>query len=358
MSDSTVKLVLPENTDKNIEAVKYYTFNQTGNIMMSSTVGSGEVEESVRKVFSEVSVFFAAMSRSISTTKNPATGENYSLYNYQAIERVIDGSGLFVHVTETDVTHKTHSVGVDFSKELIQGLLGLATGVGSLAFASAMMAAIGKEGLSINASSSDDESKVGNIVFVCEYLMGMPVVSAIVVYADCKKHKQALSLGPCFKEEKIETNWEMHKDTYLFVTPEFIRTYSKDLSSIGTDPNYMNFINWLQGLVNRRPWVTGVYEKTDNDFTPVSGESLETGKNYVLMGQFLPAPVSESEWSDFKLKFDEQDESIDADVKANWSETEISFSISQKRDKKSGIGVYHKGVRILGTTGSYVVNER
>src|SRR5437868_12143560 len=100
------KLELPPADPHNVEATKYYIFNETGNIMMASTSDMGvDIQQSVRDVFAEVSVFFAAMTRAISTTINPKTGEPYSMYNYTALERIISGSGLFVHVTQTDLQH-------------------------------------------------------------------------------------------------------------------------------------------------------------------------------------------------------------------------------------------------------------
>lgn len=151
MADSTeikpTEINPPPKNSHNLEATKYFIFNQTGNIMMSSTIdSSSDMSDKVQRIFAEVSVFFAGMSRAMSSTKNPATGKPYSLYNYAALESIIKGSGLFVHVTEEDVTHTSKSGGATFSKELIESLLGLATGTGQLAFASAMISSIGKEG--------------------------------------------------------------------------------------------------------------------------------------------------------------------------------------------------------------------
>lgn len=243
-------LEIPTDASKNVEINKYYTFNETGNIMLATTVGaSAEIEESVRKVFSEVSVFFAAMTKAISSTVNPDTGEKkepYSLYNYQALERIIDGSGCFIRVTEQDVTHTTKSWGATLSKELIQGLLGLATGAGSLSFASAMISSIGKEGLNVSAATEGHNSRVGNIVFVCEHLMGMPCISAIVVYIDAAQHKTALKAGPCFKASTSSLTFNMHKDTYMFVTPTFIHEYAGDLTSVGKDAAYGELIKGMK----------------------------------------------------------------------------------------------------------------
>jgi len=249
-------LDIPKDASKNIELTKYYTFNETGNIMLATTVKeSAEIQESVRKVFAEVSVFFAAMTKAISSTVNPDTGdkkEHYSLYNYQALERIISGSGCFIRVTEQDVHHEVKSRGATLSKELLMGLLGLATGAGALSFASAMISSVGKEGFKLSQAKETQNSKVGNIVFVCEYLMGMPSISAIVVYLNLEHNKEALRLGPCWNSQSEDTKLTMHKDTYMFVTPTFIHEYAKDLTSIGSDAAYGELIEGMQRNLTKK----------------------------------------------------------------------------------------------------------
>lgn len=242
-----VKLEIPTDASKNIELPKYYTFNETGNIMLATTVGeSAEIQESVRKVFAEVSVFFAAMTKAMATTINPETSKPYSLYNYEALSNIINSSGCFIQVTELDITHATSSYGATFSKELIQGLLGLATGAGALSFATGMIASIGKEGLAVSKYKDKQKSKVGNIVFVCEYLMGMPTISAIVVYIDTSNQTDVFKVGPCLKAESHRVTFEMHKDTYMFVTPTFIREYAGDLNTVKSDAAFGELVASMQ----------------------------------------------------------------------------------------------------------------
>lgn len=242
-----VRLEIPLDQGKNVELKKYYTFNETGNIMLATTVSESiEIQESVRKVFAEVSVFFAAMTKAITSTENPDTHEPYSIYNYKALRKIIDGSGCFIQVTELDVTHTTSSWGATFSKELIRGLLGLATGTGALSFATAMISAIGNEGLKVAGVTSDHGSEVGNIVFVCEYLLGMPSISAIVVYIDAHDHVSQFQAGPCIKTESHSMTFKMHKDTYMFVTPTFIREYAGDLNSVTTDAAYGELVKSMR----------------------------------------------------------------------------------------------------------------
>lgn len=257
--DRAVALEIPTDASKNVELTKYYTFNETGNIMLATTVSeTADIQESVRKVFAEVSVFFAAMTKAIVSTPDPESekGDSYSLYNYGALRSIIDGSGNFIHVTEMDLKHHTDSWGANFSRELIKGLLGLATGAGALSFASAMVAAIGQEGLKISGESKRTESRVGNIVFVCEYLMGMPCISAIVVYMDVHDNSNLLTVGPCIRAQSHSVDIKMHKDTYMFVTPTFIREYAGDLNSINQEAEYQALIKSMRDMLPQKPAAT------------------------------------------------------------------------------------------------------
>lgn len=288
--EKPTKLNLPQPNEFNQQAVKEYVFNETGNIMLASTALASEtIEESVRDIFAEVGVFFAAMTKAIATTVNPHAKDErcYSIYDYDAIQSIVDGSGLFIHVTQEDVRHETDTVGVDLSKELVEGLLGLATGVGELGFAQAMIRSMGSEGLRIANEDSRSESKVANIVFVCEYLLGMPSVSAIVVYVDAKKHEQTFQAGPCLKESRSTTTLEMHKDTYMFVTPAAIKKYAGDLASAERDVEFAEYVDYLSNLLLHKPMITSIQTKKDQKEVT---DTLVAGETYVVTGEFLTGP--------------------------------------------------------------------
>lgn len=336
--ENTTPLALRQSDPFNIQAVKRYIFNETGNIMLASTDEKTDtIEQSVRDVFAEVSVFFAAMTKAISQTINPhgqaeKNGERpyYSLYNYDALEAVIDGSGYFVHVNEEDVSYTTNSWGASFSKELIEAVLGLASGSGELNFASAMINSMGKEGASIHKHSSSITSKVANIIFVCEYLLGMPVVSAIIVTADSEEVNQTVSAGPCFSEQSSSTTVTVHKDTYMFITPAFIKQYAGDLSSIMNDPEYLNLIRQLSSLVERIPTVSGVYDvsKKDDPILIPSGKALESDVKYAIYGKYLGVMVAGKS----KLSFDPDNSKLKI-APGTWGNNEIEFTVTNTDSK-------------------------
>jgi len=264
----------------NVEVKKGFVFNETGNIMMSTTdMQSQEIEQSVRDVFAEVSVFFAAMTKALeknaaddmkgidkdgTITGTKGNAYNFSLYDYNALKKIIDNSGCFIQVNEEDVNHKTDSWGVTFSKELVEAVLGLATGTGELAFAKAMVSSIGKAGLQISRRTTSDSKKVANIIFVCEYLLGMPVISAIVITADMETQSQSFKAGPCFSEESTSTDLTIHKDTYMFVTPAFIKQYSGDLISGINDPDFEKLTGIFSSYLNPSKPASTPKSKTTN----------------------------------------------------------------------------------------------
>lgn len=347
----TVTLEKPDfdpKDPKNIQATKYYIFNETGNIMLASTdITSGSIEDSVRAVFAEVAVFFGAMTKAISSTPNPKskTKKNYSIYNYHALEQVIDGSGLFIHVTEEDVVHNTNSYGATFSKELLESLLGLATGVGSLAFASAMLSSIGKEGLTISADTDSAQSKVGNIVFVCEYLLGMPIVSAIVVYADSTQNTDSLQVGPCFKVKTVASTWHLHKDTYMFVTPTFIKKYAGEIDSAETDPDYNALVGFLQSTL------TGVAQ-IDSIIGPNSESmvnELVEGTSYRILGRNFSVDKG-------TLKFETGAAQIGV---TTWVDNSIGFAVTGTMAAASAIQIIAKdGKTVMASTAPFTVKAK
>ena len=255
---------MTENDPNITEGRKHYIFSATGNIMIASTdADSSNLDDKVRDVFNEVSVFYAAMSKAITTTQRPGKKECYSLYDYEALEKVIDGSGCFIHCTQEDINYSSTSVGADFSKELLTALLGLPAGGGVLSFAQAMISSMGQEGFKMSMDATSTESKVGNIIFVCEFLFGMPVISAMVVYVDTKKNSDVFKAGPCVSVTNNHTSITMHKDVYMFVTPAFIKSYASDLDSIITSSDYSKFISYLRSLLTDDIVLEGVYEEDE-----------------------------------------------------------------------------------------------
>lgn len=290
-------LDVPDTNPFNIQGTKKFVFNQTGNILVSTTVEKdGEIPKEARDLFAEVSVFFAGMTKSISQTLNPETKQYYSLYDYNAIEAIVDGSGYFIHISEQDIYSKSNSIGVNFSQELIAGVLGLAVGGAVLPFANAMVNSMVKATrVDINRNVSAAGNKIANIMFVCEYIMGMPLITAIVLSIDKSQVEKAYNIGPCFSSTSVETKLNIHKDSYMFLTPTFIKEYAHELNSEMYNTDYIQFISHLKSLVRREPSFVKIVDEAGNE---VLGKDLSENHNYLIIGEYLGTDVNLTSDSD------------------------------------------------------------
>ncbi|BDX07464.1 hypothetical protein [Planctobacterium marinum] len=231
---------------KEIPATKEFAINATGNLFVATTLNGGNAEgaaisQEASDAFGQVSVFFAAMTKAMSENNN-------TLYEIDAIDKIVSRSGLFVKVTESDVKFTSKSWGVKFGSELITALLGFSGGLASVGSSlMQMLGDIGKKGqeISIAHNSSSSETKVGTIIFVCEYLLGAVSITPIVLSMDAVKNKSALEIGPCFNSKSEEYELNIDKTTYLFVPPAFIPE-AKTLNEAMDNPDFNELVNALK----------------------------------------------------------------------------------------------------------------
>ncbi|MFT4923989.1 MAG: hypothetical protein ACI8WB_000067 [Phenylobacterium sp.] len=203
-------------------ATKTFAANATGNLFIASTLNGGEgsaggISKEAQLAFGQVSVFFAAITKAMSES-------GQSLYNFDALNSLIKGSGLFVNVTKSDVEFSSESWGVTFGNEMIQALLGLSGDLSSVAASlTSLMSAVGKEGFELSKKNEKSVTNVGTIIFVCEYLLGAVSISPIVVYADMASNSSNFTMGPCFQSQSKTLTWKLKKEVHLFVPPVFMQ---------------------------------------------------------------------------------------------------------------------------------------
>ncbi len=305
----------------NIPASKYYVVNETGNIMMATTSPDNtKIDPDVLAVFQEVAVFFAAMTAAITTTPRLGTTAPYSrrdyytIYDYEALEAVVNNSGLFVNVREEDLTYESKSGSLDFNLELIEALLGVALtdGIGAEGL-KASLNAMGKQAtFSYNRTGKTD--KIANILFVCEYLFGMPIVNVLYFYLN-EDQVQTVVTSPCVSANFTGYNLTVHKDTFMFVLPDWIRKYANDLSSVITSPAYQALIAELKSYINTSPVILNIT-------TDAEGQKLATSLTaqtaYYINGHNFGASNDKN-----KINISGKAQTL---VTADWKDSQIKFT--------------------------------
>ncbi|MBZ0114919.1 MAG: hypothetical protein K8J08_20830 [Thermoanaerobaculia bacterium] len=250
MNRNRQKLGSPTPGPGGPQAQSGYVFNETGNILVTTTAPDGDsLPDEARALFDEVYGFFTAMTKAIDTSIDPATNGTYSRFDHTAIQRIVEGSGFFVHQAEEDLSKATSSHGAAFSTELVRWILGLAANPGDLPFAQTMVADIGRTGLTLKANPANPDPTVANIFFVCELSLGMPTVRATVISCNVAASHSAFIARPCLSKAKLSTRLTLHKDTYFFVTPPFLKSYPGNPAGVVKDPRYVQLVEDLRALV-------------------------------------------------------------------------------------------------------------
>ena len=113
--------------------------------------------------------------------------------------------------------------------------------------------------------------------------MGTPCVSAVVVHADMAENSRAFRMGPCVNRTPLTSTWNLYKDTYMFVTPGFIKEYSGDLRTAVSNVEYNDMVGYISNLVTRQAHINSV---TTTGVNPISApQTLTPNTEYLLRGE-------------------------------------------------------------------------
>ena len=152
-------------------------------------------------------------------------------------------------MTESKVFFESSQWGVTFGNQLIQTLFGLSGNLASIGKSLMdMIVGMGKESITITSSTSSKKTKVGTIVFVCEYLLGAISITPIVISVDAKDAAGAWEAGPCFKAQHKKNQINILKSVYLFVPPSFIKQAAA-LNEAMSDPEFNNLVESMKSVI-------------------------------------------------------------------------------------------------------------
>jgi len=223
------------------EIQKYYTLNQTGNIMVSSTVDNEkDLSEDVKAVFQKVVVFFGALAAAL-------TKAGKDLYDYDAIAKIVTSSGLFMRVHEEDRSFQSGSTSLTLDTAILGSVLSGFASMGGTTALSIAQTVIGNMGsqLKLAVSSKQEAKKIAHLLFVCENLMGMPIIN-VLLFNTTAKQSQTVTGSNCHTSVNTSVSMTYHQDTFMFVDPTYIEKFSTAFES---NPEYEALIGKLAGYL-------------------------------------------------------------------------------------------------------------
>jgi hypothetical protein len=217
----------PDPKSNTVESPRYVILNETGNILVASHHDpSQKLPDCVEKMFLEAVSSLCLITRAVASTIDPETQRPFSIYDQYALERVLAGHPLFVHMGQETKEYKIRR-NRDFIEKTSNDLFG----VHNSHAVNKKMSVI-YNSMIVEAQDSRRRTKartkgtrVGHLTLFCEDMMGVPVISAVLIHID---YDDSVKLTKQAKKSAWNLTTEMisfRKDTYLYHSPAFDREF-------------------------------------------------------------------------------------------------------------------------------------
>ena len=199
---------------------KYYTFDEKGHIMgVTTSKETNDIAPAVSETFQKVMVFFGAWTAALARKK-------FSLYDYDAVKQMISSSGLFVSMGSKARSYHSDSTKVSLNTAIIGAVLGPGITGGGMAIAQKALARIGGK-ISDGFSEQKTDKEIAHLLFICESLMGMPIVTISLYHTKLEQFGWVQKTN-CEKVSRQTIDFKFHSDDYLFVDPDYINKFTED----------------------------------------------------------------------------------------------------------------------------------
>lgn len=200
------------------EISKYYAFDEKGHVLFAST-SEGEAPADVKKVFTKVICFFAAMTAALARKEK-------TLFDYEAVNSLIAKSGWFIALGKEKRSFNSESTSANLNTTIIQSVLGSSITGGGMKIAQNVLASLGGQ-ITASYEKSDTKKEIAHLLFICESIMGIPMVSISLYHTNMEQHSWVAKTN-CSTVSRSTINFKYESDDFMFVDPEFIDKFTPE----------------------------------------------------------------------------------------------------------------------------------
>lgn len=200
------------------EIPKYYAFDEKGHVLFAST-SDGEAGQDVKNVFTKVICFFAGMTKALAR-------KDKTLFDYVAVNEVISNSGVFIALGKEKRTFNSESTSASLNTTIIQNVLGSSITGGGMKIAQNVLASLGGQ-IAASYEKSDTKKEIAHLLFICESIMGIPMVSVSLYHTNLEQHSWVAKTN-CSTVSRSTINFNYESDDYMFVDPQFIDKFTPE----------------------------------------------------------------------------------------------------------------------------------
>lgn len=241
------------NPSKNQEISKYWTFNQTGNIMVSSTVQEEkDLRDEVVTEFQKVSVLYDAISTAIARSNKKFDTKDgkasLGLFDYKALTDIISKCGFFALMHEEDRVFESTQSSVSLDAQIITEIIGAVTGAGPIMdIAKSVISSMGGKAKKMTFSNDTKKksTRIGHMLFICEDIMGMPLINVQVISTSLDQLAW-INKTPCSKISHTTVKMDYKMETFMFIDPQYIAKFSHEFKA---NQEFDNLIGDMQKYI-------------------------------------------------------------------------------------------------------------
>jgi len=207
-------------TIENEELKKYFAFNESGNVMIASTSKNIlETQTQLIQTFQKCTILFGAISQEL-------TDRGESLKDYSSLKTLISQSKNFSQIKDESRVFKSKEKNFQLSTEIIRQIFGpLSNSLNSLRIVKNLIASLGND-LKIAQKNSQNEREIGHLLFICEDVMGIPIVSLSLFRIKVSEATDLKSIN-CSSKITKEVSFRYNQETYFYNDQELINSYTK-----------------------------------------------------------------------------------------------------------------------------------
>ncbi|MEM9547381.1 MAG: hypothetical protein AAGA77_15485 [Bacteroidota bacterium] len=199
----------------NEQREKYYVLNATANVMISTTSSEKkDVSPELVQNFQLAQHYFSTISASLKAS-------GISVYDYKALNDLINASNHFFSIKKETKTFEHNSAEIALNTAFLNDLMGSMTAIGgALNIGKKLLESIGNE-ITLSINQSQYNRSIGHLLFACEDLMGIPVVSLSLFHIHAREGSKAVDAG-CAKKSNQRIQLSYTQEVFMFINPDVL----------------------------------------------------------------------------------------------------------------------------------------
>lgn len=205
------------------EVKKYFAFNETGNVMVATTQKNLlETKTQLIQTFQKCIILYGAISKALINDGNKLT-------DYSGLKKLISNSSKFSLIKSDKRIFKSKERSLQLSTEIIRQLFGpLSSNVNALRIVKELITSLGND-LRLTQKNSSNNREIGHLLFICEDLMGIPIVSLSLFRIIANESSDLLKVN-CSSKISKEISFQYSQETFFFNDMDLINKYSNQFN--------------------------------------------------------------------------------------------------------------------------------